>query len=146
MRAIRIDEAMSQLFLKQPYYYCTAGEVQEGETPGVTSTPTNLLLPQSQRFVFGHGAREICIGGSVSRDYANHSQGLLSISPHGLNSLVSPGPHHQQGTQPPSKSHHQHATQTPSQSSQTVTIGIKLFSPEDNKRLQNVHTPECAYC
>ena len=79
-----VEEAMSQFFLNQPYYYCAAGGVQEGETPGATS---NQLLPQSQRFVFGHGARETCMGGSVSRDYANHSQGLLSISPHGSSSL-----------------------------------------------------------
>ena len=34
-------EAMSQ-FLNQPYYYCAAGGVQEGETPVATS---NQLLP-----------------------------------------------------------------------------------------------------
>ena len=122
---------MSQLFLNQPYYYCAAGGVQEGETPGATS---NQLLPQSQRFVFGHGARETCIGGSVSRDYANHSQGLLSISPHGSSSLsqVSPELHHQ-GTQPFSQSHHKPAIQTPLQSSPAMTVGVKVFSPANKK-------------
>ena len=82
-----VEEAriMSQFFLNQPYYYCAAGGVQERDTPGATSAPTNQPLPNSQRFLFGHG--ETYVGGSC--DYANHSQGLLPISPHSAGSLSS---------------------------------------------------------
>ena len=56
---------------------CAAGGVQERDKPGATSAPTNQSLPNSQRFLFGHG--EMYVGGSCH--YANHSQ-AAEISNH----------------------------------------------------------------